>query len=202
MDGFEQRLRKACALRRDVVREPSDAAYAKMSAFAALLEKWNGTHNLTSVQGLDQWVDALFFDSWLVQALMPEQGSWIDVGSGGGFPALVLLAEAPDRQALLFEKVAKKRSFLQVAAGALGYKALQVAPGAFPGALPAGPRVFTSRATFAPADWLAMAREHAAPGDTVIVQCSQDALPDGALRSIETTLPLTGAKRRLGAYGK
>jgi 16S rRNA G527 N7-methylase RsmG len=206
--SFEQALRDGFERCAQTVAPPDEASFQRMLQHAALLERWNKTHNLTSVEGAEQWAEALYIDSWLVRALpLALTTPIVDVGSGGGFPALVMLAGEPERQALFFEKVEKKRSFLAMAIATLGFKQAMVAKEPFPPslALPKGPHLFTSRATFAPADWLRMAAGVARPGDSVIVQSSQEAPPQAPLgwervHVVDTALPFSGAKRRLAVY--
>jgi 16S rRNA G527 N7-methylase RsmG len=208
MNGLEEALREGFAACAKVVAPPSDTTLALMIKHAELLERWNKTHNLTSVEGPKAWAEALFIDSWLVRALpCVTETPLVDVGSGGGFPALVLLCAEPMRQALFFEKVEKKRSFLAMAIASLGFKQAMVAREPFPPsvALPNGKHLFTSRATFAPKDWLAHAAAVARTGDGIVVQSSQEdvpAAPDGWTRAkvVETQLPFSFAHRRLALY--
>ncbi len=209
MNAFETALREGFLRVGGVVAPPEETALERMLQHAALLERWNKTHNLTSVEGAEPRAEALFIDSWLIRALGDlSTGPLIDVGGGGGFPALVLLSAEPEREALLFEKVEKKRSFLSTAIATLGLKRATVARETFPpraGGLPGAPRLLTSRATFAPADWLAIAATIAAPGDRIVVQASQDAPPESGkawhrTAMIETALPFSGAKRRVAIY--
>jgi 16S rRNA (guanine527-N7)-methyltransferase len=203
-DELERELRDGLARVAAVAAAPDEAAIGRMLVHARTLHKWNSTHNLTSVKTPRDYAEALFVDSWLVTGLVDAfDGTLVDVGSGGGFPALVVLAAHPELPAVLFEKVEKKRSFLSAAIVALGLKHATVAREPFPpqkGPLPASPRIFTSRATWAPHEWLTIARATAQPGDAIIVQASQEALPDGAARTLETALPFSQAKRRLGRY--
>lgn len=207
---FEARLLDAFAARAAVVPTPSAAVVDRMIAHALLLERWNKTHNLTAAKTAQDYAEALFFDAWLVRAVLPEgERALIDVGAGGGFPSLVLLASEPERQALLFEKVEKKRSFLTMASIAVGAKATRVARSEFsPNVeLPDGPRVFVSRATWAPEEWLALATQAAAGDDEVVVQSAQEALPEApagwrCVAQVETRLPVSGALRRLGRYAR
>ncbi len=66
-------------------------------------------------------------DSLQLLRLAPEAKCWVDLGSGAGFPGLVLasaLAETTDAQVHLVESNAKKAAFLRVAARATGAPAL------------------------------------------------------------------------------
>ena len=173
-------------------------------AHAALLAKWNRTHNLTSLAEAE-WAEKHFLDSWWV-APLARGGALIDVGSGGGFPGLVLLAAEPERRAVFFEKVEKKRAFLRTAIAALGYTNASVSPAVFPPHEWPGPAVFVSRATWAPADWLATATTIARGGDAIVTQSAAEpppAAPPGWARVTvaEHVLP-SGAPRSVARYEK
>jgi len=51
-----------------------------------------------------------------------------DIGSGAGFPGLVLAAALPDAQVALVESSAKKCAFLERAAGAMGLQNVEAVP--------------------------------------------------------------------------
>ena len=177
----------------------------RLQAHAALLAKWNRTHNLTSLAE-SQWAETHFLDSWWVVPLA-SGGTLIDVGSGGGFPGLVLLAADPHRRAVFFEKVEKKRAFLRTAIAALGYVNASVSPTIFPPASWPGPAVFVSRATWAPAEWLANAAAVARAGDAVVTQSAAEPppqAPPGWVRATvaEHVLPISGAPRTLARFEK
>ncbi|MCC6808615.1 MAG: class I SAM-dependent methyltransferase [Deltaproteobacteria bacterium] len=199
---FERHLRDGVAKLPAAV--PDDAAIARMLVHARTLYKWNATHNLTSLKSAKDYAEALFIDSWLVTAAYADFGgaTLVDVGSGGGFPGLVILAAQPTLPAVFFENVEKKRSFLATAAAAMHFAHATVSREPFPPAqpLPNGRRIFVSRATWAPQEWLGIARGQAQPGDTIIVQASQEPLPEGSDRAIEAALPFSQAKRRVGVY--
>jgi 16S rRNA (guanine527-N7)-methyltransferase len=62
-------------------------------------------------------------DSLQLLALAPEARSWVDLGSGGGFPGLVIacaLADMPGTRVHLVESNGKKAAFLREAAVATG----------------------------------------------------------------------------------
>lgn len=198
---FERELRAGFDATRSFTAAPDDAAIAQMLVHARTLFKWNQTHSLTSVKTPREWASALFVDAWLVTGVCDDwSGTLIDVGAGGGFPGLVVLAARPSHPAILFEKVEKKRSFLTAAVAAMKLSATTVARAAFPAPLPDGRRVFVSRATWAPEEWLAIAQKEARAGDTIIVQASQEALPPNAALARETTLPFSSAQRKLARY--
>lgn len=94
---------------------------ARLDRYAQLLEKWNPVINLVSKASLADLWTRHFLDSAQLFALRPDGArTWADLGSGGGFPGLVvavLAAEAaPDLQVTLVESDSRKAAFLATAA--------------------------------------------------------------------------------------
>lgn len=108
----------------DVPRETLE----RLDAYAALLVKWQARINLVSPRSLDSLWARHFFDSAqllpLVDAHRPGglPASWLDLGSGAGFPGLVLaiLGAGP---AHLVESDGRKCSFLRQVIRATGVEA-------------------------------------------------------------------------------
>ena len=93
---------------------------ARLKAYMALLEEWNARHNLVSAASLAEVWRRHVWDSAQLFALIPaEARSLVDLGSGAGFPGLVLAAMARERpgfRTVLHESIAKKCRFLEAAA--------------------------------------------------------------------------------------
>lgn len=85
--------------------------------FVDLVLKWNGKINLISrASEADIWVRHIL-DSVQIWPLSPESAKlWVDIGSGGGFPGLVLAILAktlrPDLRFILIESDRRKAAFL------------------------------------------------------------------------------------------
>ena len=90
----------------------------RLEAYAATLQEWNGRHNLVSERSLEDLWQRHFWDSAQHAPLIPaEARSLADMGSGAGFPGLVLAEMLRERVAVtLFEATAKKCAFLSAAA--------------------------------------------------------------------------------------
>lgn len=94
---------------------------ARLTAYADLLTDWNSRHNLVSRSSLEHLWQRHMWDSAQLAPLIPESAKTLaDLGSGAGFPGLVLTAMRPDMQVSLFEATAKKCAFLREAAAAMG----------------------------------------------------------------------------------
>jgi 16S rRNA (guanine527-N7)-methyltransferase len=97
---------------------------ARLKAYAGLLADWNARHNLVSAAALaDVWRRHFWDSAQLVQFISAEARGLVDLGSGAGFPGLVLAIlyrERPGFRTVLFEATAKKCAFLAAAARATG----------------------------------------------------------------------------------
>jgi 16S rRNA (guanine527-N7)-methyltransferase len=101
----------------------------KVQQYAHLLLEWNRSINLTGAQTLEQ-VEALIADAGvLVDASWTGITSVIDIGSGGGLPAIPLAVAMPQVRFTLLEANARKCAFLEHVAGTLGLANVVVAPG-------------------------------------------------------------------------
>jgi 16S rRNA (guanine527-N7)-methyltransferase len=95
----------------------------RLTLLVAELERWQQAKNLVSSATLaDVWTRHIA-DSLQLYALAPEAETWLDLGSGGGFPGLVIgicLAELGHGQIHLVESNARKCAFLRHAARVTG----------------------------------------------------------------------------------
>lgn len=97
---------------------------AAFVAYAALLTEWQQRMNLVAPSTLPHLWQRHFADSAQLYALLPQRAAIIvDIGSGAGFPALVLaiLAQADKRPLTihLVESIQKKAQFLRAVASQL-----------------------------------------------------------------------------------
>jgi len=98
---------------------PAEAVMADLESYAKLLGKWQQVQNLVSRETLGQLWDRHFADSLQILPLLrPEDSFILDLGSGGGFPALPLaIASLGNRRRFtLVEPTARKASFLRTVA--------------------------------------------------------------------------------------
>lgn len=97
------------------------ATLERFAAFEALLTKWNPRVNLISRDSLAQMHERHTLDSaQLFEFAGLKSGHWLDLGSGGGFPgiiiAIVALEAAPHLRVTCVESDRRKATFLATAA--------------------------------------------------------------------------------------
>ncbi len=86
----------------------------KLKQYHELLLKWQKTINLVSPTTIDNAWERHIEDSvQLVQYIPEGVESIVDIGSGAGFPGLVIAIERPDIQVSLIESDARKCAFLR-----------------------------------------------------------------------------------------
>lgn len=85
-----------------------------LAAYAALLRKWNPAINLVSPKTLDQLELRHIADSRaLVEVSRFANDTWVDLGSGGGLPGVVVAILRPDLAVTMVESDQRKASFLR-----------------------------------------------------------------------------------------
>jgi len=145
-----------------------------MHRYAALLLTWTARINLTGAVSLSDLAAEHLPDSFMLASRLGMEGaSGVDVGSGGGLPALPLAVLCSSLRLQLLEPIAKKAAFLRTAVRELGLgdrvavdtrRVQAVVPGIFDVAM--------SRATFPPPIWTALALDLVKPGGRVFVLSS------------------------------
>jgi 16S rRNA (guanine527-N7)-methyltransferase len=91
-----------------------------------LLCKWADRVNLTTIRDPGEMAELLYLDSAVLQKHLPTGTRLHDVGTGAGFPGLVIAALRPDISVTLTEARRKKVSFLKQAAREMGVSSLEV----------------------------------------------------------------------------
>jgi len=148
----------------------SDDQADRLLAYLALLQRWNGTYNLTAIRD----PDAMWLQHGLdcmaavpaVSNLLPDGRRLriLDVGSGGGLPGVVWALLLPQADIVCVDAVGKKAAFIRQAAGTLRLPNLQ-ARHARVEALDEAPfDLIASRAFASLADFTRLTRRLLAPG--------------------------------------
>ncbi len=96
---------------------------AKLEIYEREIERWNPKINLISPQTMPDIWQRHFVDSLQLKKFVPRgTKTAMDIGSGGGFPALVLAAACPDISWTLVESDQRKGVFLRKASRAMKLK--------------------------------------------------------------------------------
>ena len=97
----------------------------RLQIYVDLVLKWQPAQNLIAPSTIpDIWVRHVV-DSLQTQWSLPEAKTWVDIGSGGGFPGIVtaiLLADVPNAHVHLIESNQRKAAFLRTALRETGSK--------------------------------------------------------------------------------
>ena len=156
------------ALGLDVSRETAE----RLAHYAALLRAWNPKINLVSKQTLADLEARHFADSAQLIALAPPDATtWADLGSGGGFPGLVIAILAsehrPALRVTLVESDQRKAVFLRTVARETGVPVTVLADRA-EAIPPLGTDVLSARALAPLTALLDHAARHLRPGGTAL----------------------------------
>lgn len=106
---------KAAALKLTPVSRETEV---RLDRYVDLLMAWQAKTNLIAPSTLPQLWTRHISDSLQLLDLAPNARHWLDFGSGGGFPGVVLacaMAEYPGASVQLVERIAKKAAFLREA---------------------------------------------------------------------------------------
>jgi 16S rRNA (guanine527-N7)-methyltransferase len=96
----------------------SREAESRLDAYVDLLLQWQAKTNLVASSTLPNLWTRHISDSLQLLALAPDAKIWVDLGSGGGFPGVVLacaMAETSGAMVHLVERNARKAAFLREA---------------------------------------------------------------------------------------
>ena len=102
-----------------------DVAADRFDKYAQMLVETNKTLNLTAITEPDEIVSKHFVDCLSVFNFVdfPEGAKVIDVGTGAGFPGVVLLIARPDLNITLLDSTKKRLGFVEAVVGELGLAA-------------------------------------------------------------------------------
>jgi len=185
-------------------------ADALMRYLAELL-RWNARVNLTSITDPIDCVVKHFLDSLSLAKLLPDTPFKVaDIGSGAGFPGLVLKVVRPDMDLTLVEPARKKGNFLKHIIRTLGLQGVQVYEGKVvqlavdcPGSFD----MILSRAFKEPGELLPLVGPLLRTGGVVAQSLGPGASAEppagwSALPPDDITLPFSDYKRRLVLFEK
>lgn len=112
-----------------VVRSATPAQMADLGTLIERLTAANAVMNLVGPDTIPDVWNRHIFDSAQLLDLVPEAGTWADLGAGAGFPGLVLailLKDRADSHVWLVDSLGKRCRFLQEVVDALSLRATVV----------------------------------------------------------------------------
>lgn len=100
-------------MKKNVSRETTE----RLITFYDLLIKWNPKINLVSKSSIENLWERHIWDSAQIVELAEDEPNWVDIGSGGGLPGLIISIYAkqdlPSRRVTLVESDQRKSAFLR-----------------------------------------------------------------------------------------
>lgn len=118
-------IKMLAALAAEAGIDLNDDMLARFGRYSELLREWNERMNLTAITDERDIAVKHFYDSLLLltEADIPKGASVIDIGTGAGFPGVVLKIARPDIKLTLMDSLAKRLTFLEALLGELGLDA-------------------------------------------------------------------------------
>jgi 16S rRNA (guanine527-N7)-methyltransferase len=152
--------------------EPAPSLMQHLQLYLAELKLWNARINLTGLKRDRDIIIKHFLDSLAILPFLDAPASLLDLGSGAGFPGLVLKLARPSLALTLVEAREKKAAFLEYLAARLKLTDVRVVQTHLTPALARKwePKVaaVVSRATFSLPRLLELAAPLLAPGGLVL----------------------------------
>ena len=181
----------------------ADAVLRRVGIYRDLCSTWNLAAKLMSRGDLEERFDDHVADSLAlahrVKQALANGLNYVDIGSGGGFPAIALGAAFIVESAILIERSAAKADFLRMAIRRLELDVFRVIEQSFPsGFKREGPTLFTARATENPKAIDTSIAERLEVGDEYLAQREPrigDAFPHLTSTLIEDEFAKTGLRR-------
>lgn len=104
------------------------AAMARLELLVAMLAEENARQNLVSAASLDQvWLRHIVDSAQLLRHVPRETSSpWMDLGTGAGFPGLVIAALRPECEVVMVESRARRITWLDHARIAMGLERARI----------------------------------------------------------------------------
>lgn len=192
---------------------PEEPLLQRFGQYLAELKRWNARVNLTGLRDDREIIIRLFLDSLALLPLLAGARRVADIGSGAGFPGLVLKLACPEMVLTLVESRGKKAAFLDYLVSLWGLDGVEIAPVYLTPQLAAawGPRfeAVLSRATLKLKDFLAVAAPLLLPGGRALAmkgpqlpeaewqagEAAAERLGLAPLERLTYCLPVTGGPR-------
>jgi len=186
---------------------PLPGGLDRLVLFAGELMLWNERFRMSGFRDAGDIAESGVYACSRVAPYLEEGESVVDVGSGNGFPGLVLAALLPGVTLTLVEKSRRKTSFLKTAAGRMGAENVRVL--AVTAEDLAGCETFDSAismAVFRPSKWLEVGRKLiGGKGKLFLLHSGRSSLPEkpAGLKlasNEEFLLPWSRRRRGIAVY--
>ena len=145
--------------------------YTDIAHYKEILKKWNRIHNLTGAKD-EETIDAFIADAVGGVAVLKEYAnrvnSVVDIGSGAGFPGMILAIAMPQTSFTLVEPLNKRASFLSFCVATIGLKNVTVLKQRAEDVKPFAYDVVTSRAV-TDTKMLLKLSEHLRDSDSILL---------------------------------
>ena len=105
--------------------ELNDTFFKNIAKYKEHLFKWNKIHNLTGAKD-EKTVDEFIYDAIFPISFLPKCKNLLDIGTGAGFPGMILAIGLRDTEVTLVEPLQKRASFLQFIKADLGLDNVRV----------------------------------------------------------------------------
>jgi 16S rRNA (guanine527-N7)-methyltransferase len=139
----------------------------RLDRLVELLREENSRQNLVSQASLDHvWQRHIADSAQLLREVPRGTSPWLDLGTGAGFPGLVIAAMRPECQVLMIESRKRRAEWLSSAVAALGLDSATVL-GARLETVRAQPMAVISARAFAPLDRLLALSARFSTSDTL-----------------------------------
>ena len=129
-------VRKIQELLQEEGFEDIEAFEEAAERYLALLRDWNAHAGLVAPGDIPQLWERHIADSVSLAAHVAkasnQEAAWVDIGSGGGFPAIPVKLLTPDTPLVLVERSQRKAGFLRKVLGALDLKDTDIVQGTYP----------------------------------------------------------------------
>ncbi len=100
-----------------------------LNLYLVELQRWALVFNLVGQHDTTTVIQRHILDSLAISHLLPSRGSFVDLGSGAGFPGFILAALEPRREYVLVEARRKRANFLKQVTRSTGIKNVWVHEG-------------------------------------------------------------------------
>jgi 16S rRNA (guanine527-N7)-methyltransferase len=181
----------------------SKEAQEGLAVYAGKLLEWNRAVNLTGARSLEALVWEQFPDSFALAKLSQPNANVVDVGSGGGLPAIPFAILRPDCRVTLVEPRAKRTAFLNMVVRSCRCSLVRVFRGRAEDVESGAYSLASSKATFTPSVWMEVAQRLVSADGRIVVFCTtepSDVAPRLRLAEGFSYPSMTGVARWCGAY--